>query len=217
VVRQSERIHLYEAALARLDTFPCWCSRAELVASAPHGDDGPRYPGTCRGRTEGPRRPSLRVRVDDEEVVWRDRLHGERRDRPSQQVGDFVVRRADGIFAYQLAVVVDDVAQGVTEVVRGDDLLSSTARQILLYRALGAAPPSWAHVPLILGSDGQRLSKRHGAIAVRESQLSPPALVGRLAATLNLCAPGDEVWPRQLLDVFDWDKLPRTGGTLSSL
>src|SRR5207302_8521962 len=146
-VRQSERTDLYQAALARLDLFRCWCSRADLAASAPHGDEGPRYPGTCRGRAEGPRKPSLRFRVGDEEVRWTDRVHGDRCDNPSHQVGDFVVRRADGIFAYQLAVVVDDMAQGMTEVVRGEDLMASTARQILLYRALGAPPPRWAHVP----------------------------------------------------------------------
>ena len=207
VVRQSERVGLYEAALARLDTFRCWCSRAELVASAPHGEEGPRYPGTCRERREGPKKPSLRLRVADEEVRWQDRLHGEQCDNPSHQVGDFVVRRADGIFAYQLAVVVDDIAQGVTEVVRGDDLMTSTARQLLLYRALGAPPPRWAHVPLLLGPDGQRLSKRHGSIAVRESGLSPAALVGKLEATLGLSGEGQEVMPRDLIAELDWGKI----------
>jgi glutamyl-tRNA synthetase len=187
VVRQSERVHLYEAALARLPTFRCWCSRKELVASAPHGpsDDGPRYPGTCRDRTSGPRPPSLRMRVRDEDVRWHDQVRGGQCDNPSHQVGDFVVRRADGIFAYQLAVVVDDVAQGITEVVRGDDLMASTARQILLYRTLGAATPRFAHVPLVLGPDGERLSKRHGSISVRESGQSAAELKKQLLASVD--------------------------------
>jgi glutamyl-tRNA synthetase len=145
------------------------------------------------------------VRVADEEVRWRDAVHGDRCDNPSHQVGDFVVRRADGIFAYQLAVVADDLEQGITEVVRGDDLMASTARQLLLYRALGAAPPAWAHVPLLYGADGARLSKRHGAIAVRECGLPPQALIAKLAATLNL--EGDD--PRALIAQFDYARLPK--------
>jgi glutamyl-tRNA synthetase len=202
VVRQSERIELYENALSKLDTFPCWCSRADLAASAPHGDEGPRYPGTCRDRAPLPKPASRRVRVEPGVLDWIDLVRGEQHDDPSQQVGDFVVRRADGVFTYQLAVVVDDAAQGVTEVVRGDDLMSSTARQIHLYRALGAPVPQFAHVPLILGHDGQRLSKRHGSIAVREAK----DVIRRLAASLGL----EGETPRELLEQFSFEKLPRT-------
>jgi glutamyl-tRNA synthetase len=217
VVRQSERIHLYEAALARLDTFPCTCSRADVqrAASAPHaGEEGPRYLGTCRDPAAlRPRTPAVRVRVQPGDIEWLDLIHGAQCDDPSQQVGDFVVRRADGMFAYQLAVVVDDAAQGITDVVRGDDLLSSTARQIHLYRALGQAAPRFAHVPLVLGPDGQRLSKRHGSISVRQFD-APERVVGQLAATLGLCAPEDSLTPRQLIARFDLTQIPRTPATL---
>jgi glutamyl-tRNA synthetase len=206
VVRQSERIDLYERALSQLDTFACWCSRADLAASAPHGDEGPRYPGTCRGRAPAAKPASRRVRVEPGAIDWIDLVHGPRRDHPSQQVGDFVVRRADGVFTYQLAVIVDDAAQGVTEVVRGDDLLSSTARQIHLYRALGLAVPKFAHVPLLLGPDGQRLSKRHGSIAVRALG-DPRAIIGKLAGTLGFSSA--PAWPGDLLAQFSLEKLPR--------
>ena len=216
VVRQSERLPRYEGAaaqlLARGLAFPCFCSRAELqrAASAPHeGEEGPRYPGTCRALSaeevaerSRARKPSLRLRVEPGEIQWTDGVRGAQRDDPSRQVGDFVIRRADGIFAYQLAVVVDDAAQQVTDVVRADDLLSSTARQIYLYRALGLAEPRFAHVPLMLGPDGQRLSKRHGDIAVRALGLPPRAVVGRLASSLGLCTPDAQPSPAELIDGF---------------
>ncbi len=151
VVRQSQRIALYEAALARLDTYPCYCTRAEIreAASAPHGVVG-AYPGTCRDRTDRPDRPAaLRVRADDE-------------------TDDFVVRRNDGAFAYHLATVVDDADLGVEEVVRGGDLADSTGRQVWLARTLGYAPPAFVHVGLVLGADGARLAKRHGAVTLRD-------------------------------------------------
>jgi glutamyl-tRNA synthetase len=176
--RQSERSERYRAAVAQLladgRAFPCWCSRAEVAraAAAPHGpsDDGPRYPGTCRGRSDGPagRSPSVRLRVERETIAFVDGVHGVEREDPAATVGDFVIWRADGVAAYQLAVVVDDAAMGISDVVRGDDLLGSTARQLLLYRALGLPPPRFAHVPLVLGPDGARLAKRHGGIGVRQ-------------------------------------------------
>jgi glutamyl-tRNA synthetase len=219
--RQSERLDHYQRAVDKLvaggRAFPCFCSRAELAASAPHGDEGPRYPGTCRDLNSAQiaersrtRKPSLRLRVEPGAITWTDAVHGERCDDPSQQVGDFVIRRADGIFAYQLAVVVDDAEMGIEEVVRGDDLLASTARQIYLYRALGFREPRFAHVPLVLGPDGQRLSKRHGAIAVREYA---DALV-KLAVSLNLCAPDEEVRARDLIARFSFDRLPKAPITI---
>jgi glutamyl-tRNA synthetase len=175
VVRQSQRVELYEAAIERLDTYPCFCTRAEIreAASAPHGAlaEG-AYPGTCRDlsaaeraafRAAG-RRPALRVRAGGASVSVEDRLLG----RVSGVVDDFVVRRGDGAFAYNLAVVVDDAAQGVNEVVRGADLAESTPRQVWLARTLGLPEPSYAHVPLVLGPDGARLAKRHGAVTLRD-------------------------------------------------
>ncbi len=152
VVRQSERVDLYEAALARLDTYPCYCTRAEIreAVSAPHGPGGPPYPGTCRDRIDRPSRPpALRVRADG-------------------TVDDFVVRRNDGAIAYNLATVVDDAELGIEEVVRGADLADSTPRQVWLARALGHRPPEFVHVGLVLGADGERLAKRHGAVTLRD-------------------------------------------------
>jgi glutamyl-tRNA synthetase len=158
VVRQSERLELYERALEQLDTYPCFCTRAEIreAVSAPHGPVG-AYPGTCRElsaaeraeREAAGRPPALRVRTDGE-------------------VDDFVVRRGDGAFAYNLAVVVDDAGMGVDQVVRGADLADSTPRQTWLARVLGLQVPEYVHVPLVLGPDGTRLAKRHGAVTLRE-------------------------------------------------
>jgi len=222
---QSERQELYEAALARLDaagrTYRCTCSRREIAeaASAPHGDDdeGPCYPGFCRPESgTGPDRtgrPSaVRFRVPEGEVSFRDLLHGEQRFRPENETGDFVIRRKDGVAAYQLAVVVDDAAMEITHVVRGDDLLSSTARQILLYEALDLPIPAFLHVPLMHGRDGARLSKREGAVTlteVRAGGASPEAVVGWLAASCGLASPGEEIRAENLIGRFDVAKLPR--------
>jgi glutamyl-tRNA synthetase len=192
------------------------------AAAAPHGpaDDGPRYPGTCRARTTPPprdRRPSVRLRVDPEAVEFVDGVHGPWREEVAAAIGDFVVRRADGIPAYQLAVVVDDTAMGMSDVVRGDDLLGSTARQLLLYRALGVTPPRFAHVPLVLGPDGARLSKRHGAIgirALRERGRSPEEVVGLLAATLGLVPAGTPTTPQALVADFALARITRAPTTL---
>jgi glutamyl-tRNA synthetase len=220
--RQSERRRRYDAAAAALvasgRAFPCWCSRAEVAraATAPHGpgDDGPRYPGSCRERTAGPpgRAPSLRLRVEPGEIAFVDGVHGPQREDVAAAVGDFVIVRADGVPAYQLAVVVDDAAMGVTDVVRGDDLLGSTARQLALYRALGLTAPRFAHVPLVLGPDGARLSKRHGAIgvrALRERGVAAARVVGILAATLGLCAAGAAVPAEELVAGFAVERVRR--------
>jgi len=170
VVYQSQRATLYEQALQALRdkrlVYDCACSRAELqrAASAPLGRE-PVYPGTCRNGIPAGRAPrAVRFRAPDEVIAFDDLLRGRVAENVARETGDFVVRRADGIFAYQLAVVVDDEAQGVTQVVRGGDLLSSTARQIALQRALGYRTPEYAHLPLVLNDDGEKLGKRDGAL-----------------------------------------------------
>jgi glutamyl-tRNA synthetase len=196
--RQSQRGDHYAAALARLDTYACTCTRKELreTASAPHGLE-PVYPGTCRDRTRHPDRPaSLRWRVPVGEVCFDDRIAGRQCQDVAAQVGDFVLRRGDGAWAYQLAVVVDDAAMQVTEVLRGADLLDSTARQILLARALGLTVPSHAHAPLIIGPDRDKLSKRHGApdlSDLRERGVDPRLVVAVLARSAGLL--GGEIGP----------------------
>jgi glutamyl-tRNA synthetase len=225
--RQSARLPVYAAALGRLReaglAYPCFCSRAEIaaVAQAPHGpaDEGPRYPGTCRGlsaaeaaRRAGSRQPAWRFRVPEGEVPFADGVHGPQRRDVSAETGDFVIARADGVPAYQLAVVVDDAAMGIAEVVRGDDLLSSTARQLLLYRALGAAAPRFAHVPLVTGEDGARLAKRHGALSLgelRERGADPRAVVGLLAALSGLAPAGSWLTPAELVAGFSLERIPR--------
>lgn len=168
---QSRRTAAYEVALARLRerglVFACGCSRQEILASAPHpGEEGPVYPGTCRPGLAAGRRPrALRIRVPDETICFADGLYGSVQQCLASAVGDFVLRRADGVFAYQLAVVVDDAESGVTQVVRGADLLGSTPRQIYLHTSLGNPLPRYIHLPLVLAPDGEKLSKRHGAVA----------------------------------------------------
>lgn len=188
VVLQSERAPLYEAALGRLDTFECFCTRAEIreAPSAPHDPPG-LYPGTCRelsraerdARRDVGRIPALRVRAVGSRMSFCDRVLGER----SGLVDDFVVRRGDGAFAYNLAVVVDDADQGVQEVVRGADLADTTQRQLWLARALGLPEPAYAHVGLVVGADGARLAKRHGAITLRG--LAPGAARAWIDASLE--------------------------------
>ena len=225
-VRQSERMTLYEDALARLDAqgrlYPCFCTRAEIreAASAPHDalpDGG--YPGTCRTLTEAERarrraggRPfALRVRAYEERVEFDDRIRG----RCGGVVDDFVVRRADGVPAYQLAVVVDDAAQAVGEVVRGDDLLDSTPRQILLARLLGLPEPHYAHVPLVFGAGGARLAKRSRPAGLADRREPPAATLALLAHTLGLALGCDRVGrPAELLSEFDPERLPREPAVL---
>lgn len=175
VVRQSERAGLYREALnlltAKNAAYPCGCTRAEIaaLASAPHaGDEGPPYPGTCReGLAEGRTPRAWRARVEDgREVEFLDMVLGRRSYRLDALSGDFVILRADGVFAYQLAVVVDDAAQGITEVVRGADLVTSTPRQIVLQELLGYPRPAYAHLPLVSGPGGAKLSKRDNAVSL---------------------------------------------------
>jgi glutamyl-tRNA synthetase len=222
-LRQSERSGAYAEALDELARdgllYRCWCTRAEIreAASAPHGalPEG-AYPGTCRRLSDAERRErersgrpaALRVRAGGARVGFTDRLGGRREG----AVDDFVVRRNDGVAAYNLAVTVDDAAQGVGEVVRGRDLLDSTPRQLWLAARLGFDPPaSWAHVPLLLGPDGRRLAKRHGAVtlAARRDRGETPARVrSALAASLGLCAAGEQPSPEELVARFDPARLP---------
>lgn len=221
VVRQSERRDHHEAALADLErrdlTYPCFCSRREIreASAAPHGDDLGAYPGTCRELTAAQRRErvragrpaAVRLRARDVEVTVVDRLRGSL----TAVVDDVVLRRNDGIPAYNLAVVVDDAGQGVDEVVRGADLWSSTPRQALLADLLGLPRPSWAHVPLVLGSDGERLAKRHGAVTLHdlaERGVEAAAVRARLAVSLGLAEPDEPVSMAALLERFDPDRLP---------
>lgn len=226
-VRQSERLERYEDALADLTrkglTYRCWCSRREIreAASAPHVPSG-QYPGTCRhltagqiaGREASGKPPALRLRAEAPDVEIVDRLHGSHRE----VVDDLVLRRGDGTPAYNLVVVVDDDAQAVEEVVRADDLLSSTPRHAHLYDLLGLPRPSWVHVPLVLAPDGERLAKRHGSVTLLDRELlgdTPGRVVAVLAASLGLDVPEAEVMPHELLDRFSDDRLSLAPWTLS--
>lgn len=172
VLRQSERGDAYQAALAALErmgaTYPCACTRREIGDSALAGTDGSLvYPGTCRnGLRAGRAARATRLRVDDAVIEFDDAVQGRMRQRLAADVGDFVLRRADGLFAYQLAVVVDDAAQGITDVVRGADLLDSTPRQILLQRLLGAPTPRYLHLPVAINAAGEKLSKQTRALPI---------------------------------------------------
>ena len=227
VVVQSERREHYEAAIARLDAdgllYPCFCTRREIreAASAPHGPlpEG-AYPGTClrlsaaerSERERAGRPPALRLRAGGARVRFTDRLLGLQEG----AVDDLVVRRNDGAPAYNLAVVVDDAAQGVEEVVRGDDLAEGTPRQILLARMLGLPVPSYAHVPLVLGPDGARLAKRHGAVTLAEAPGTPEEVRAQLMRTVGLAEPGEVPSMDDLLERFDPARLPRTPTVLTT-
>ncbi len=180
VLLQSTRLAAYESALEQLQArglvYGCVCSRAEIAAQSILGIDGPIYPGTCRqGLPPGRQARSLRLKTTAEPILFQDRIQGEQGHAVAEMVGDFVVRRADGIHAYQLAVVVDDAYQGITHVVRGADLLLSTPRQILLQGYLGLPTPSYAHVPLVLDACGRKLSKSLAALPI-DPQDPLPAL-----------------------------------------
>jgi len=212
VVRQSERTAMYEDALDALrdrdDVYACACTRRELEA-APIGAGGERvYPGTCRdgvpANRSGRAARAWRLRVGASRMAWRDRLQGPQAQDLARDVGDFVVQRADGLFAYQLAVVVDDDAQGITDVVRGADLLAATGWQLEIRRLLGLAPVRHAHLPLVVEADGSKLSKSASAAAVAGL---PPAQV--LLQTLNLLQqqPPAELAQASTRQILDWATL----------
>jgi glutamyl-tRNA synthetase len=221
---QSQRMFDYRASLERLKAseliYPCTCTRADIerAASAPHPEDeGPTYPGTCSGRTVrdaaalGDRSFAWRFRVPEGSIDWHDLILGEMRLDPHRLGGDFVVARSGVGPSYQLAVVHDDATMGVTEVIRGDDLVPSTPRQILLYRALGWDPPEFGHVPLAVGPDGRRLAKRDGSIklaSLREAGVDPRRLVGWLARSCGWSAEIEPSPPDAWLDRFDLSTLP---------
>lgn len=226
--RQRLRTEAYQEAMETLRRqgllYPCWCTRGDLkAASAPHAADGkPIYPGTCRHLTDAQRaektRPPLwRVIVPDETVEFVDGLQGVYQENLARACGDFVVQRADGVHAYQLAVVVDDGAMGVTEVVRGRDLLDSTPRQIYLQRCLGLPQPQYYHVPLLLASDGHRLSKRERDLdlGVLRTQMRPEELVGKLACLAGILPVPEPLTARELVGEFSWQKVKKDDMMLS--
>jgi glutamyl-tRNA synthetase len=212
---QSERTQRYEAALKQLEAqghlYRCTCSRKEIaLASAPHGPSefGPPYPGTCRTGAARTGPAALRFRVPDELPRFVDQVSGQLVAAIAQ--GDFVVQRADGLFSYQLAVVVDDIAMGITEVLRGEDLSGCTGWQLALFDALGAPRPTFAHVPLLLDDEGKRLAKRDKATSVsalRAAGRSAAQIVGALAASVGLVPPGSEAMPRELIADFALTRL----------
>lgn len=243
-VYQSERGELYEAAIERLGgsgilagtsglglTYPCFCTRSELhAASAPHASDGTYvYAGTCRGlsaievasRAER-RAPATRLHVPEagapEGVIeFCDLAFGEVRENLARECGDFLVRRSDGVVAYQLAVVVDDAEMGVTQVVRGRDLLGSCARQMYLQDLFGYENPSYGHVPLLVAPDGRRLSKREHDIdlgALRERYAGPEVLLGAVASSLGLAERGEAVSTDALVGRFSWETIAAHRGDI---
>lgn len=227
---QSARAEHYEAALQHLAQagrlFPCRRTRKDLrqLASAPHGTGGlPPYPPALRPRHLNADwfetlaqmdRPdaAMRFQVHDQPVVFTDRVQGACREQVDQTVGDFVLKRRDGLYAYQLAVVVDDLLMHITEVVRGADLLASTARQIQLIEALGGPVPAYAHVPMVVNAAGEKLSKRNGGLtlrALREAGIDAAQIVGYLAYTLGLLETPTRCRPEALVPRFTWPALNR--------
>lgn len=223
--RQSLRSPLYEEILTRLRdtglTYPCRCTRGEILSTqAPHESDGRIvYPGTCRPRPDGSLSPEVdlsrpvratRLIVPDETITFTDRLYGPQSVNLASHCGDFVLRRADGAWAYQLAVVADDAAMGVTEIVRGSDLLLSSAQQIYLYRLLGLEPPEFAHVPLLCNAEGQRLSKRDRSLNMEElrARHTPEEIIGFLAYIAGQIPEPVPLTPAELLEIYDHSKIP---------
>ena len=217
-VYQSERSEIYQQyydiLLKKGLIYPCFCSRSQLhAASAPHRADGQVvYPGTCRGLSpeEVTRRalkkaPAWRVQVPDRVIGFTDGHLGHYEENLAADCGDFYLRRGDGVYAYQLAVVVDDALMGVTQVVRGADLLSSTPRQLWLYETLGLPAPRFYHLPLLLAPDGRRLSKRDGDVSLEQlaARYTPEQIVGRLAYACGLQTEPAPLTPAQLLPDFD--------------
>ncbi len=223
--RQSQSTARYAAAFAQLAaqglTYPCFCTRAALhTASAPHGTDGQLiYAGTCRDLSAGEvkeqakrRAPAMRLRVPNQTISFTDGLYGAYTEPLAQACSDIVLRRADGVYAYQLAVVVDDAQMGVTEVVRGRDLLDSTPRQLYLYALLGWKPPSFLHIPLLCAPDGRRLAKRDQDLdmgVLRRNYPNAAPLLGKLAYLLGLLPRPEALTAQELISCYATSKLVR--------
>lgn len=217
---QSRRSSAYEEVFQSLgqQVYPCYCTRTELhAASAPHASDGRvLYAGTCRDLTpaqrgEKTKAPAWRLMVPDREISFRDGLRGLYTENLQKDCGDFIIRRADGVYAYQLAVVTDDAEGGITQVVRGMDLLSSTPRQLYLYELMGKTPPEFYHVPLLVAPDGRRLSKREKDLdlgALRKDH-TPEQILGYLAHLAGVIEQNEAVCAKELAAVFDWKKVKK--------
>ena len=221
---QSERTALYQAALQKLESmglvYPCFCTRAQLhAAQAPNlGDHEPVYPGTCARLTpeeiaarEATRRPALRLRVPDETVGFTDGHYGPFAEQLARDCGDYIIRRSDGLWGYQLAVVVDDALSGVTQVVRGRDILFSTPRQIELLRALGYDAPSYVHIPLLTDSEGRRLAKRDRDLDLTalSRRHTPQEILGMLSFACGLLPEQRPMTLEALIPLFDWARVRR--------
>ncbi|MBR1394811.1 MAG: tRNA glutamyl-Q(34) synthetase GluQRS [Prevotella sp.] len=224
-VCQSERSDIYEHYFRQLLrqglTYPCYCTRADLLATqAPHESDGRVvYAGTCRNRPRQSGVPAAtRLIVPDRDITFTDGHYGRQTVNLARQVGDFIIRRKDGAWAYQLAVVVDDGLTGVNEVVRGRDLLLSSPQQIYVAELLGFTPPRFIHLPLLLGDSGQRLSKRDRSLDMEHLRLryTPEEIIGRLAFTTGLLSEPQVVSPEQLLSDFSWDSVPLNDLTVAA-
>ena len=219
---QSCRAHHYNDALVYLQeqnmVYPCYCSRDQLhAASAPHTTDGRIiYPGTCRNLTDVQRSlnkktPAWRLKLPDADISFIDGLYGPISMNLAKEFGDIIIRRADGVAAYQLAVVVDDAANGITEVVRGNDLLSSTPVQLYLYNQLNLPTPAFTHIPLLVSPDGKRLSKREHAVDIGylRTRLMPEMIIGMLSYLSGLIDRPEPVSPVDLISEFSWSKVHR--------
>jgi glutamyl-tRNA synthetase len=221
VVWQSQRGDIYEHYLKQLEdaglTYPCYCTRADIMATqAPHETDGRIvYAGTCRGKKFDEMAQNVphatRFMVPDEDITFQDGHYGEQCVNLAKHCGDYILRRKDGAWAYQLAVVVDDALMGITEVVRGRDLLLSTPQQLHLYRTLGFQEPTYFHHPLLINENGQRLCKRDKSLdlsVLREKHKNPDEIVGFLAFCAGILPSPISLKPQDLLPLFDWQKVP---------
>ena len=220
---QSKRAELYQDALLKLKQqkllYPCFCSRADLhAAQAPHASDGTYvYAGTCRNLSQSERKelsshkiPATRIHVPNKIYAFEDRVYGSTSQNLAESCGDFIVQRADGVFAYQLAVVVDDADMGITEVVRGSDLLSSTPRQLYLQDVLGLSHLTYAHLPLLVAPDGRRLSKRNHDLdlgVLRSQGKTPEEILGFLAYCVGLTEENEPLSAVQIANRFSWETL----------
>ena len=222
---QSQRSGVYDRYFEKLMDekllYPCYCTRSQLHnVNAPHLADGTYvYPGTCRDRTDAPDKPhSWRVKVPNRQWELTDLLQGPYRENLATDCGDFVVRRADGVYVYQLAVTVDDGEAGVNEVVRGVDLLSSAPRQMYLQELFGFDHPAYGHVPLLLAPDGRRLSKRDKDLDLGQLQkwLRPEALIGSLACSCGLLETPEPISAKELATQFSWEKLKKDSFCLNA-